>query len=51
MAVGRELPNQDKIKYLGILEAGIIKQAEMKENILKRLSQENKKITWNQTIR
>ena len=43
-----ELPNQDKIrtlaenetyKYLGILEADIIKQVEMKEKIQK--SQEN----------
>ena len=47
---GIELPNQDKIrtlaenetcKYLGILEAGTIKQVEMKDKIQKRISQEN----------
>ena len=44
MKEGKELPNQDKIrtlgeketyKYLGILEADTLKQAEMKEKILK----------------
>ena len=47
---GMELPNQDKIKtlaenetykYLGILKADTIKQGEMKEKILKNISQEN----------
>ena len=46
---GMELPNKDKIKtleengtfkYLGILEADTIKQAEMKKNS-ERISQEN----------
>ena len=50
LADGMELPNQDKIKtlakndtykYLGILEAYTIKQVEMKEKILKKISQEN----------
>ena len=45
-----ELPNKDKIKtlavnetykYLGILEADTIKQAEMKEKKSERISQEN----------
>ena len=47
---GIELPNQDKIrtlaenetyKYLGILEADTIKQAEIKKQNSKRISQEN----------
>ena len=46
---GMELPNQDKIrrlgenetyKYLGIVEANTIKQAEMKEKIGKNISEE-----------
>ena len=46
---GMELPNKDKIKtlaenetykYLGILEADTIKQAEMKEKIQKNISGE-----------
>ena len=54
MMEGIELPNQEKIrmlreketyKYLGILEVDTIKQADMKENFLKRVSQENKKTT------
>ena len=47
---GMELPNQDKIrrireketyKYLGILEADMIKQVDMKDKIQKHTSQEN----------
>ena len=47
---GIQLPNQDTIKsvdenesnkYLGILEADNIKQAEMKGKVKKRISQEN----------
>ena len=47
---GIQLPNQGTIKsldenesykYLGILEADNIKQAEMKGKVLKRISQEN----------
>ena len=54
MAKKMEQPNQEKIrtlgeketyKYLGILEADTIKQLEMKEKILKRVSQENQKAT------
>ena len=37
-------------KYLGILEADTLKQLEMKEKILKRLSQENEKATRDKTI-
>ena len=57
MTEGIELPNQEKIrrlgekatyKYLGILEADTIKQAEMKK--IKRIPQENEKTTRNQTI-
>ena len=55
---GIELPNQKKIrtlgkkqtyKYLQILEADSIKQVEIKEKKLKRVSQENEKATlsWN----
>ena len=49
MTEGIELPNQEKIrilremetyKYLGILEADTIKQAEMKERIFKNTSRE-----------
>ena len=52
-----ELPNQEKIrtfgvketyKYLGILDEGTIKQAEMKKKFV--VSQEKKKATWNQAI-
>ena len=52
-----ERPNQDKIrtlgeketyKYLGILEADTIKEAEMKEK--KRISQENQKATRDKTM-
>ena len=50
---GMELPNKDKIKtltenetykYLGILEADIIKQAEMKEKILKEYLRRTRKL-------
>ena len=59
MMQGIELPNQEKIrilreketyKYLGILEVDTIKEMEIREKILKRVSQENKKTTQNQTI-
>ena len=61
MKEGIELPNQEEIrtlgeketyKYLGILETGTIKQAEMKEKNekIKRIPRENKKTTQNQTI-
>ena len=59
MTEGIELLNQWKIgtigqnetyKYLGILEANIIKQLEMKEIFLKRVPQENEKTSRNQTI-
>ena len=54
-----ELPNQDKIrtlgenetdKYLEILEADTIKQVEMKDKIVKRISQENLKTTRDKTL-
>ena len=47
---GMELPDQDKLstlgeketyKYLGILEADIIKQVEMKDKIFKKMYPEN----------
>ena len=50
---GIELPNQDKIrtlaenetyKYLGILEADIIKQVEMKNKILKEYLRRTRKL-------
>ena len=54
-----ELPNQEKTrtlgekenyKFLGILEANTIKQAEIKEKKKeKRIHQKNEKTTWNQT--
>ena len=56
---GIELQNQQKFimlgekenyKYLEILKVNTIKQAEMIEKILKRVSQENKKTTRNQTM-
>ena len=56
---GMELPNQEKIrtlgekeiyKYLGILEATTIKQAEIKEKNWERVSQENQKATRSKTI-
>ena len=58
MTGGKELPNQEKIrmlgeketyKYFGILEAGRIKQSEMKEKDKKSISGEGK-TTRNQTI-
>ena len=54
---GLERPNQERIrivgekdiyKYLGILEADIIKQVEMKEKNEKRVFQMTKKTSWNQ---
>ena len=54
MMEGIDLPNQEKIitiaekemyKYLWILEADTIKQVEIKEEIKKRVSQENEKAT------
>ena len=54
---GIELPNKDKIKslaenktfkYLGILEADTIKQAEMQENT-ERIHQKNQKTTRDKT--
>ena len=59
MTEGIELPNQEKIrtlgekenyKYLGILEANTIKQTNMKEKILKCVSQEDNKTIRKQTI-
>ena len=58
-ANGMELPNQDKIrtlreketyKYLDILETNTIKQVEMKEKKIERISQENRKITRDETM-
>ena len=55
---GIELPNEDKIKslaenetnkYLGILEADTIKQAEMKEKNPERIPQKNQKTTRDKT--
>ena len=43
----RTFREKETYKYLGILEADTIKQMEMKE---KRIPQENKKITRNQTM-
>ena len=54
-----ELANQEKIgmcrekdtyKYMGMFEADTIKLTEMKEEILKNVSQENEKTTPNQTV-
>ena len=54
-----ELPNQDKIrtlgeketyKYLGILEADIIKQVEMKEKIQKEYLRSTRKLLKTKTI-
>ena len=59
MTEGIELPNQNKIRtpeeketfwYLRILKADTIKRGEMKLKKIKRVSQENKKTTWYQTI-
>ena len=59
MTDGVELPNQvvirtlgekETFKYLGILEAGTIKQQEIKEKDLKRVSQKIQKITWDKTL-
>ena len=59
MTEERELLNQEKIrtleeketyKYLGILEAGTIKQVKNKEENVKRVLQENEKTTQNQSI-
>ena len=56
---GRELPNQNQIrtpgeketyKSLGTLEADTIKQMEMKDEIQKRISQENQKATREETM-
>ena len=55
---GVEIPNQvirtlgekETYKYLGILEADTIKQREMKENILKKISKRNQKITQDKTL-
>ena len=56
---GVELPNQviirtlgekETYKYLGILETDNIKQQEMKENIFKKASQKNQKITRDKTL-
>ena len=58
MMEGIELPNQEKIrmlgvmeiyKYLEILKADTIKQSEMKEKIWKKILQENEKTTRHQT--
>ena len=56
---GIELPNQERIrtlgekenyKYLAILETDTIKQVDMKEKILKRVSQKNEKASRNQAL-
>ena len=56
---GIELLNQERIrtlgekknyKYLGILEANTIKQAEMKEKNNKKVSQTNEKTSRNQAL-
>ena len=58
MTEGIKVPNQEKLrtleekktyKYLGILEADTIKQVEIKEKKLKRISPENQKTTRDQT--
>ena len=41
---------KETYKYLGILEADTIKQAEMKEKIKKRVTQKNQKITRDKTL-
>ena len=50
MTDGMELPNLDKIrtlrenetyKYMGIMDDGTIKQVQMKNKILKKVTQEN----------
>ena len=46
----RTLGKMKTYKYLGIFKADAIKQAEMKEKILKRVTQKNEKTTQNQTI-
>ena len=46
----RTLGEKETYKYLGILEADTIKQVEMKEKNLKRISQEKEKPTRHQTI-
>ena len=46
----RTLGEKETYEYLGILEADTIKQAEIKENFLKRVSLENRKTTRNRTI-
>ena len=59
MTEGIAQPNQEKIrtpgekktsKNLGILEADTIKQAEMKEKIHKKVSQENQKTTQDKAM-
>ena len=45
----RMLREKETYKYLGILEVYIIKQAQMKEKIKKRISQENEKTSRNYT--
>ena len=57
---GIELSNQEKkirmfrekeiYKYLGILDGDTIEQVRMKEKNLKRVSQENKETSGNQTM-
>ena len=41
---------KETYKLFGILETDTIKQVKTKEKIKKRISQENEKTTWNQTI-
>ena len=41
---------KETYKYLGILEAGNIKQLEMKEKDWKRVSQKSQKITRDKTL-
>ena len=46
----RTLGEKKTYKYLGILEAGTIKQMEMKDKIKKRIFPENQKATQDKTI-
>ena len=54
-----ELPNHDKMrtleenetyKYLGIFEADTIKQVQIEDTFLKKISQQNEKTTWDKTL-
>ena len=60
MTEGVELPNQVEIKtlgeketykYLWILEENTIKQGEIKEKMIKKVSQKNQTITQDETLK